>query len=225
MGHESPVALVSRIPYFAELSNEHIQALARAALRRTYVTGQVVLLEGELCTGLYVVESGWLRSLKASTLGKEQTLRIVGPGQVFSDLPLFAGQPNPVTVMALEPATVWFLPASPVLALLDDPALARRVIQNLAGRALHLLALVEDLSLRTVTARLARLLIENASEDLVPRRRWATQAEMANRLGTVPDVLNRALHNLAAEGLIEVNRQQIKICDRAALKAKANLDN
>ncbi len=225
MAHESPLALVSRIPYFASLSSEQLQALARSALRRTYITGQIILLEGEPCTGLYVVESGWLRSLKASASGKEQTLRIVGPGQVFSDLTLFAGKPNLVTVVALEPATVWFLPAAPVLALLDDPALSRRVIENLAARALHLLSLVEDLSLRTVTARLARLLIENAHEDLVSRRRWATQAEMANRLGTVPDVLNRALQNLAAEGLIEVDRRQIKICDRDALKAKANLDN
>lgn len=225
MAHENFLSLVSQVPYFAGLNREQIQALARSALRRTYVTGQIVLLEGEPCIGLYLVESGWLRSLKASASGKEQTLRVVGPGQVFGDLTLFAGKPNLVTVVALEPATVWFLPADPVLALLDDPAVARHLIQNLAGRSLHLLSLVEDLSLRTVTARLARLLIENASEDLVPRRRWATQAEMASRLGTVPDVLNRALQSLAAEGLIEVNRQQIRICDRAALEAKANPDS
>mgnify|MGYP000856244364 FL=1 len=83
---------------------------------------------------------------------------------------------------------------------------------------------MEDLSLRTVTARLARLLIENASDDVILRRRWATQAEMASRMGTVPDVLNRALRSLAAEGLIEVDRQKIRICDRPGLKARASLD-
>ena len=83
---------------------------------------------------------------------------------------------------------------------------------------------MEDLSLRSVTARLARLLAENAREDIVPRRRWATQTEMANRLGTVPDVLNRALRTLVAEGLIEVDRQKIRICDRAGLERRASLD-
>ena len=31
--------------------------------------------------------------------------------------------------------------------------------------------------------------------DNLPRQRWATQAEMAARLGTVPDVVNRALRD------------------------------
>lgn len=221
---ETPKDLLSQVPYFAGLDEAHLRSLADAARRRHYDKGQIVLLEGEPCAGMQIVESGWLRSLKMSQSGREQTLRVVGPGEVFSDLTLFAGKPNQVTVVALEPAEVLFVPADPVLALLDQPSLARLVIQNLASRALQLLSLVEDLSLRTVSARLARLLLENSSEDVVPRRRWATQAEMASRLGTVPDVLNRALQSLAAEGLIDVDRQQIKICDRAGLEAKAELD-
>ena len=224
MAHAALLRLLAQVPYFALLDHRHLESLAAAALHRTYDAGQIVLLEGEPCGGLYVVESGWLKSLKASSEGKEQTLRVVGPGEVFGDLTLFAGRPHTVTVVALEPCSVWFVPEAPVLALLDDPVLARKVIQNLAGRALRLLSLVEDLSLRTVTARLARLLIENASDDVVLRRRWATQAEMASRLGTVPDVLNRALRSLAAEGLIEVDRQRIRICDRSGLKARASLD-
>lgn len=86
---------------------------------------------------------------------------------------------------------------------------------------LHLASLAEDLSLRTVEARLARLLLERADEGTVRRRRWATQAEMAARLGTVLDVLNRALQQLANEGLIEVERHRIRIVDRDGLKAKA----
>ena len=53
------------------------------------------------------------------------------------------------------------------------------------------------------------------------RRRWSTQAEMAARLGTVPDVLNRALRSLADEGLIQIQRQQIRILDREGLERKA----
>ncbi len=47
---------------------------------------------------------------------------------------------------------------------------------------------------------------------------------MANRLGTVPDVLNRALRTLVAEGLIEVDRHQIRIANRTGLEAKASVD-
>ena len=79
---------------------------------------------------------------------------------------------------------------------------------------LHLLDLVEDLSLRTIEARLARTLLERATAGTLHRHRWATQTEMAARLGTVPDVLSRALRKLADEGLVQVSRHQIQILDR-----------
>jgi len=82
---------------------------------------------------------------------------------------------------------------------------------------------LEDLSLHTVEARLARLLLEQAGQGTVQRRRWATQTEMAARLGTVPDVLSRALRKLAADGLIRVARHQIEILDIAGLEEKAQL--
>lgn len=56
-----------------------------------------------------------------------------------------------------------------------DPELAQRLIENITDRAIDLVALVEDLSLRTVTGRLARLLLESATGDVLHRPRWYTQ--------------------------------------------------
>jgi CRP/FNR family transcriptional regulator len=119
---------------------------------------------------------------------------------------------------------VWIVPRDRLLGLMDRyPALSRAITHNLARRVLHLLALVEDLSLRTVEARLARLLLEQASEGVLTRQRWTTQEQMAARLGTVLDVVNRALHKLADEGLIRVARHQIVILDREGLRKTAGL--
>jgi len=85
--------------------------------------------------------------------------------------------------------------------------------------------LVADLSLHTVTARLARLLLEQAEGDVLHRHSWATQAEMAARLGTVPDVLSRALRGLVEAGLIQVQRHQIQILDRQGLAAQTISDH
>jgi DNA-binding transcriptional regulator YhcF (GntR family) len=46
---------------------------------------------------------------------------------------------------------------------------------------------------------------------------------MAARLGTVPDVMNRALRSLSEEGLIQIERRQIHILDREGLQARAKL--
>lgn len=215
-------AALSQVDYFAGLDPATLEVVGRAALRREFQADQIVLLEGEPCDGLYVIQEGWLKAVKLSPEGREQVLRFLGPGETFNVISVLRETPNPATVVALEPVTAWVVRREAMLQLLDDePRLARMVIQNLAERILHLVGLVEDLSLRTVETRLARLLLEQASEGLVRRRKWATQAEMAARLGTVPDVLHRALRGLVEAGLIAVDRQQIRVLDREGLAAKA----
>jgi CRP/FNR family transcriptional regulator len=89
---------------------------------------------------------------------------------------------------------------------------------------LHLVKLVEDLSLRSVESRLARMLIDGSASGVIQRHRWTTQAEMAARLGTVPDVVNRALRKLVEEGAIELDRHQIRLLDPDLLRSKAMIE-
>lgn len=216
------IKALTAIPYFAKLDPQVLHMIARAAARRAYEPSEVVFLEGEPCAGLFVAESGWLKSLKMSPKGREQILRLVGAGEAFNEISVLLSSPNLVTVVALERSVVWVIQCDTFLQLLDQyPPLARIITQNLAKRVLNLLSLVEDLSLRPVEARLARLLLEQSANSKVQRHRWATQAEMASRLGTVPDVLNRALRSLVEQELIAVERHQIKILDRKGLEAKS----
>ncbi|MCD4686568.1 MAG: Crp/Fnr family transcriptional regulator [Anaerolineae bacterium] len=217
--------LLSSIAYFGILDKTILQSIARAALQRSYDAGQIVFLEGAPSSGLCVVQSGWLKAIKMSPDGREQVLNFLGPGEAFSAVGVFTSMSNPATVIALESSTIWIIQRSIMLQLLDDhPSLAHAVIQDLANRVQHLIQLVEDLSLRTVESRLARLILEQVQTDTLTRQRWATQAEMAARLGTVPDVISRALRSLAQEGLIKVERHQIQILDKEQLENKAGLD-
>jgi CRP/FNR family transcriptional regulator len=91
----------------------------------------------------------------------------------------------------------------------------------MAFRVIDLVNLVGDLSWRPVTGRLARLLLDGAVDDVLHRPRWYTQTELAARLGTVPDVIQRAMRGLEVEGVIEVERHLIRLRDRAALEKLA----
>jgi CRP/FNR family cyclic AMP-dependent transcriptional regulator len=101
------------------------------------------------------------------------------------------------------------------------PELAWALIESIAGRARRLVAMVEDLALRPVKARLAKLLLAEAERTAgrtqINRDQMVTQAEMAARLGTVREMIGRALRELADEGLIAFDRHRIIILDRAAL--------
>ncbi len=124
--------------------------------------------------------------------------------------------------IALEHSEVWQLHRDvlqPVLAAHPDVLL--QVMANMADRIAHLAGLVGDLSLHTVEVRLARLLLDEGHAGALQRQSWLTQAELAARLGTVPDVLSRALRTFADAGLIRVERRQIAILDRAGLAARA----
>ncbi len=204
---------------FAGLDDMTLQTMAKDAFWREYSAGEVVVLEGEALPGLLYLQSGWIKVVKVSEGGREQVLRFLEPGETFNEVGVFADQPNPATAIALEPAGVWLIRRETVMRLLqENPAFSQFVIAKMAKRLLYLVSLVTDLSLRPITGRLARLLLEEATDDLVHRPRWYTQAELAARLGTVPDVVQRALRNLEKEGHITVKRHEIRIVDRDALE-------
>jgi CRP-like cAMP-binding protein len=221
---QNTARILKAVSYFSNMDDVALKQLTLSAIRRVYEAGQLILLEGEPCAGLYIVEDGWLKAVKIGIDGREQVLQTLGPGDVFNAISVFTDVPNQASVTALETSQVWMVRREVLLSMMDNhPALAHQVVKDLAGRVMHLVRMVEDLSLRSVEARLARLLLEQAQGDVVQRRRWATQGEMAARLGTVPDVVNRALRKLAESGMIHVDRHQIRILDKEGLTVVAQM--
>lgn len=213
-------------PVFERLELDVLAIMAHQAVWREYATGAIVFLEGDIARGFYYLHSGWLKEVKISPEGREQILQYLGPGEIFNYMGIFVDRPNPATAIALEPAGIWLLQRESFHSVLaTNPSLGLRVAEALADYVVNLVQLVSDLSLHTVEARLAQRLLEQAEEGIVYRQRWATQAEMAARLGTVPDVISRVLQRLVEEQLIRVERQRIWILNRNGLAAKAILES
>jgi CRP/FNR family transcriptional regulator len=215
-------ARLGAVPFFARLEPADLAALAEEAEWREYAPGEVIFLEGEPAPGLFILAAGYVKVVKTSSQGREQSLEFIAPGQPFNTVAVFTSHPSPATAIALEASAAWMLPRSRVRRLLrESPAFAEQVIESMADRMVFLVSLVADLSLRSVTERLARLLLDQAVGGVVHRPRWYTVPELAARLGTVPDVAQRALGKLANDGLIEVTRREIRITDQAGLEALA----
>jgi CRP/FNR family cyclic AMP-dependent transcriptional regulator len=213
--------LLSSIPYFAYLDEAALQAVAQAVLKRQYSKDEIIFLEGDPCAGLFIVEKGRVKVFKVSLDGREQVLKLLAPGEFFNEVAVLDGGPNPVSAMTALDSTLWIIDRSTMLDLLARyPALAQGIIENLAAHARHLVSLVEDLSLRTVSARLAKLLLTQAVRGGEAPQRM-TQQEMAAQLGTVREMVGRVLRSFEDEGLIRFDRHRIVILDRAALENKA----
>ncbi|MBN1887163.1 MAG: Crp/Fnr family transcriptional regulator [Thermoflexales bacterium] len=213
------VALLRRLPYFAVLDEPILQAIAGEMRCRTCSAGEIVIVEGEPCAGLFIVQTGRLQIVRSSLQGREQILHFASPGESFNDVPVFDGGPNPATVQALEDSRLFVIEHPLMLALLDRyPQLARAVVGVLATRCRQLVALVQDLSLHTVTVRLAGLLLDQAEHPDPPT---LTRAQMAARLGTVREMISRSLRELEQEGLIRLDGPRIVIIDRVGLACRA----
>jgi len=223
LSEEKVLKLLSKISYFSELDLAALKYVCAATIHQTFETGQFPFMEGEPCIGLYIVESGWLRAVKISSTGREQVIRFVGPGDAFNEVGVLTGGVNVVTVEALEPSKLLIVQRKELLNLVDVyPSLAKSIIENLAHRVLYAMNLVTDLSLRSVESRLARFLIEEADANTINRKKWATQAAIAARIGTVPVVINRAFRSFVENDLIKLKREKILILDPVELEKIAS---
>jgi len=219
--------MLSQMLHFNDIPAEAIEFILAAAIPRHFEAGQVIYLEGEPANFVYFLERGWVKATRITPEGREQGLLFLNPVEIFGDIAVFTGTTYPGTTTALEAVDVWLLPSETLLLLIKRyPDLAFAFIRKLSERILHYIGLVEDLSLKSVEARLASTLLRYAElrneQLIVPRRQWTTFDEMAVRLGTVRDVLSRAMKTLEIEGYLKVEKQTIVILDLKGLLERAN---
>ena len=218
-------SLLKRLQTFDFLRGLDEPTLARLAensVWKVYPPNAVVFWEGNVESNLFYLQYGSLKAIKTSPDGREQVLRFINTGEVFNELGVLAKKPNPATAVALEESGIWLIPRHVLEEIvMSHPQTAMQIIENMADKITSLVTLAADLSLKTVESRFANLLLEQAEGDVIERRRWTNQTELAARLGTVPDVLSRVIRELTKAGLIEMDKQQIRIVNHAGLAERA----
>ncbi len=212
------IEYLKSIPYFKGLSPVELDLIRQLVFERKVERGEIVLFEGEPASALYFVVSGAIKVFKTSVEGKEQILSIVRPGESFNDVPVFDDGLNPASAQAMGPVLLYELKKNELTTLLQNhPQIATNTIRVLAEQVRNLVLLVEDLSFRHVISRVARILLEHASDGASPGQRL-TQQEMAAMAGSAREVVGRSLKTLEEDGIIRLERHRIVIINREALK-------
>lgn len=208
------------IPLFGPLAEDDLAHVAAVTVERQYERGDIVILEGDRGGALYFVLSGLIKVFKTSPEGKEQVLRLIGAGHTFNDVPALDGGPNPASAAAMEPTIVYATGGVELRRLIAErPGVAQATVRVLASALRHLVALVEDLSFRHVTARVAKILVDQ--EESMTRGQAAhrlTQQEMAAMAGTAREMVGRALKDLEAAGAITVQHGRITVLNLERLR-------
>jgi CRP/FNR family transcriptional regulator len=211
---------------FCELTAEQVDRIAAQMVEKRYLGGETVIWQGEPCESVYCVISGEVEIYRLSHAGREQVLDRMAAGRWFNLVPaLIAEAKNQANVRTLTESRLLSISRSSFTRLLVEvPAFGLAVNRYFAQRLAHMTALIESLSLYSVRQRLAQFLIAQADagggDGTV---RW-TQTDIANRLGTVRDVLGRALRKMADEGMLRIEREKILLLDREKLFRAAEGD-
>ena len=216
-------AFLREISLFKGLSPVHIQELARIAHLKHFPRASFIFQEGDEARGFYVVYQGQVKVFKQAPSGREQILHIFGPGEPFGEVPVFAGERFPAHAVALSPCKVYYFPRQDFVALIQkDPSLALNLLAILSRRLRQFVDLVEALSLKEVSERLAAYLVYRQEKaGALTFDLGMNKTQLASFLGTVPETVSRVFKKFQQRGFLETKGREVTIHAREALQEVA----
>jgi len=220
------IAALKRTLMFSSLGDADLRALADRAIEVKLGRGEILFMEGEDALGLYCIVEGSVRAFRESLEGREQVIHVEAAGATIAEVPCFDEGTYPSTVAGDEDSVLLFIDKRDVRRLcLEHPQIALAAMRLLALRLRKCAALVEDLSLHEVDQRLAKFLATEARSRGtrtiagVVLEMPLTNQQVAARIGSVREVVSRALARLQKNGLISIEGRQITIPDEDALRS------
>lgn len=225
--HESTRDRLRRVPLFAELEDEDLDRLAGLSRITRLRRKEMLFGDGEPYGGMYVLLSGLAVVYKLSGDGRMLILHVCRPGDSIAEDPLFEAPEARYSAhgRVTRDSEVMFLPRDKFLPFLKQhPEVAWEMLKGFAVRLRELSQQLEGVTLREVTARLARYLLTELDKS---GQRGQTRTvltlplakgSLASYLGTVHETLSRSFARLIREKIVTVDGPKVTILDPARLE-------
>lgn len=196
--------------FFGELSEYSLRKLESAQMRRSVSSGVILFLEGEEGRTIYRLVSGAVRLFRGTPEGREVTIHMVEPGDVFAEIVLFERDTYPVSAVTVEDSVVTEIDSSLVRGLLADERFRTDFLRDLVTKMRFLSQQLYVLTTMDVRERLVRFLevrygrCSRIEADL-------SKKDTAAAISVRPETLSRTLAKLTEEGLLHWNGTVIEV--------------
>ena len=215
--------LFRQVPLFSGLEDEDLSSLISVASRRKYPKDAVVFFENDLGDALYMILSGRVKVTILSDDGREIILSMLSEHEFFGEMSLLDDEPRSATAIALAETEILVLHQRDFLSIVEKrPRVLVNLLSVLSSRLRKANQQIGNLALHDVYGRVARLLLEMASEDgnrqpdgRVGFRR-PTHQEIANMIGATRETVSRMISDLNKQGYIEIAGKNVIIQDTLA---------
>lgn len=203
---------------FRGLDPELIARLAALSRVKRLAKGAVLFQQGDEGDALYGVIAGLVRISVANATGREITLGLMEPGDMFGEIALLDGLPRTAGAQAAEDSVILVIDRPHFFELLEaEPRLARHVIELLCERLRQSTDRFSEHTLLRLDARLARKLQSLAAghgRAVHGETRIAlklSQSELAQMLGASREAVNKLLQRWSRAGILRHERGAIVI--------------
>ena len=221
--------LLRRCPLFAGVKEEDLKKIRAIAKPKQVGKREVIFSDGEEAKGFYVILSGKVKLYKISPEGKEQILHVVSAPDAFAEAALFLEGSYPAFAEALSDCQLLFFQKRDFTQLIEkNPQLSINMIVTLSHYLRSFASLIEELSLKEVSSRIAKYLIDLSlklsKEGKNPKEVELdlSKTQLASKLGTISETLSRTLAKMKAKGIIDVRKNRILILNREVLEELAS---
>ena len=183
-----------------------LETLARHGNTRPFRAHTILINEGDASDSLYIVVSGRLRTYASSQEGRDVVLAEHGPGDYVGELSLDGGVRS-ASVKTVEPTTCCVVAGAQMRAFLaEHPDFALHLSKKLTRMVRRLTEQVKSLALQDVYGRMVRVLMELSDpvgDERVVREKL-TQQDIADRVGSSREMVNRVIKDLSSGGYVSV---------------------
>jgi CRP-like cAMP-binding protein len=215
--------------FLERLSLEEVRRVRRASTITTVGAGETIFHQGDIHTGIGLIESGRVRTFYAGPSGKEITLAYWTQGHFVGGPEVFGGGPHVWTAVAVEKTRLARLSGHAIRNLVRTmPSFAECLIDGLVAKGKCYSALVQMLGTRSVTERLAQVLLilaeigggkEQAPGQLLVSRN-ITHDQLASIVGSTRQWVTTTLSRFQRAGHIEIDRSSIVVVDPEGLRSE-----
>jgi CRP/FNR family transcriptional regulator, cyclic AMP receptor protein len=218
---------LSYVPIFTDLSAETLQKIEKIGSKKIYPKGEVILMEEDAGTALFVIVSGKVKVARTSGDGREVILTILSDSDFFGEMAILDGLTRSATVTSIETSELFLIQRNDFLNLLyENPEISVALLQELTKRLRNADMKIKALSLKDAEGKVATVLLQLADEvgkikhGKVEIERLPLQQDLANMAGTSRETISRTLHSFAKKGYIETEGAKLRILDYEQFKEK-----
>lgn len=221
-------AFLRTSPVFAGLPSRELEALAALAREERYRARDYVFMEGDPALWFCLVQSGRVKIVKHSRLGKDVVLEILGPGEVFGGVAVIEQRPYPAAAQAIEPSAILKIPGDAIVALTERyPSVIKELALTIGRRLRAAHDSVKALAVDPVEARLAATLLRLAEREGTRSKQGLTlpfhltRQSLADMTGTTVETTIRIVSRWLREGLLVDHGGRLVLKNLAAFRERA----